>query len=460
MSRPKAAPVDRAAPFALDEMFFSMTDRKAHIRSGNEVFARVSGLEMEELLGAAHNIVRHPDMPRGVFEIFWRLLNTGRPVAAYVKNLSTDGSYYWVMAVVVPTTDGFLSVRIKPSTELFGTIRELYGELHALEREVEAGDPRNRKSAIEASSRRLDERLGALGFPGYEAFMRAAFPAEVLARQAGLHEPASSRIVAEGGDPGLRAVLGACAETDRFLDVLVATLGEHTRIGETLSGKSEFVLDLADNVRLFSLNALLAASRLGRDGAALGAVAQLMRQRSDQAAPVIQSASSEIAATVELLSDVGFRIASAKLLTEMTMVFVAELLEKDERSDRAVHDLGALVDCMRREIDGVLDALVALDRRLIALMGHVTTIDRDLAVLSTLEVNGRVEAARHPDARHVETLFKTISEQVRSARGQMTEFHAVDQLRRAQTHQHEAPAIRRHVAQIERQIGEMVPVAA
>src|SRR4051794_38069039 len=106
------ASVDRARPFAIDELFFSTTDAKGVIRSGNGVFARVSGFELEELVGQAHNVVRHPDMPRAVFRTFWDALGAGRGVAAYVKNIASDGAYYWVMAFAVPALDGgFVSVR-------------------------------------------------------------------------------------------------------------------------------------------------------------------------------------------------------------------------------------------------------------------------------------------------------------------------------------------------------------
>ena len=69
-------------PFDVGELFFSATDRKGIITSGNRVFVRVSGYERDELVGRAHNVVRHPDMPRAVFQILWDYLEAGRPIAA------------------------------------------------------------------------------------------------------------------------------------------------------------------------------------------------------------------------------------------------------------------------------------------------------------------------------------------------------------------------------------------
>src|SRR4051812_39423368 len=87
-------------PFEVDELFFSATDRKGIITSGNSVFVRVSGYGRDELVGRAHNLVRHPDMPRAVFQVLWDYLEAGRPIAAYVKNLAKNGNPYWVVATV------------------------------------------------------------------------------------------------------------------------------------------------------------------------------------------------------------------------------------------------------------------------------------------------------------------------------------------------------------------------
>ena len=51
-----------------------------------------------------------------VFRLLWDTLGAGRPIAAYVKNRAKDGSYYWVVATAVPSGDGYLSIRLKPTS--------------------------------------------------------------------------------------------------------------------------------------------------------------------------------------------------------------------------------------------------------------------------------------------------------------------------------------------------------
>ncbi|MDD2358687.1 MAG: PAS domain-containing protein, partial [Thiovulaceae bacterium] len=74
----------KEAKFDLDELFFSITKHDSTILSGNETFVRISGYEKDEIMGQFHNIIRHQDMPRVVFKIFWDYLKAGKPVVAYV----------------------------------------------------------------------------------------------------------------------------------------------------------------------------------------------------------------------------------------------------------------------------------------------------------------------------------------------------------------------------------------
>ena len=56
-----------------DELIVSRTDLKGNITYANDTFAQISGYETDELIGKPHNIVRHPDMPKSIFEAFIEL---------------------------------------------------------------------------------------------------------------------------------------------------------------------------------------------------------------------------------------------------------------------------------------------------------------------------------------------------------------------------------------------------
>ncbi|QAX28933.1 PAS domain-containing protein [Leisingera sp. NJS204] len=176
----------REAPFALDEVFFSRTDSRGVIQAGNAVFSRVAKYAMEDLLGAPHKVIRHPDMPRAVFQLLWDTIKGGGTVGAYVKNRASDGSYYWVFAVVTPCDGGYLSARIKPTSPLRKTVEQEYALLRQAERD-EGLDP-------EASAALLLTRLQGLGFATYNDFAGHALAEELMARDAGMKRPADARL--------------------------------------------------------------------------------------------------------------------------------------------------------------------------------------------------------------------------------------------------------------------------
>ena len=153
------------------DFIVSKTDPKGRITYGNETFIEYSGYSEEELLGAQHNIIRHPDMPRGVFKFLWDNIAAGNEVFAYVKNMARDGSFYWVFANVTPSLDsngnlvGYYSVRRKPRTEAIHAVSSLYRTM--LEAEHRAGDG---QAGIKASSAILHQVLEQKGM-GYEEFV-------------------------------------------------------------------------------------------------------------------------------------------------------------------------------------------------------------------------------------------------------------------------------------------------
>ncbi len=114
----------------------STTDLKGNITSINQDFLRISGFPESELIGASHNIVRHPDMPPAAFADLWKTLEVGRPWHGIVKNRCKNGDYYWVEANVTPITEngqtkGYMSVRSKPTQQQIEEAATLYRHLNS-----------------------------------------------------------------------------------------------------------------------------------------------------------------------------------------------------------------------------------------------------------------------------------------------------------------------------------------
>ena len=155
-----------------DDFLVSKTDIKGRITYANRNFLTIAGYSEAQVLGKQHNIVRHPDMPRGIFALLWETLQNGCEFNGYVKNLRQDGGFYWVFANISlnlsaqGVTKGFCSVRRKPKPEAVDSITALYQAMLAEEKKV------GPKRAITASSAVLKNWLkGKTGGDDYATFV-------------------------------------------------------------------------------------------------------------------------------------------------------------------------------------------------------------------------------------------------------------------------------------------------
>ncbi|MBA1264498.1 methyl-accepting chemotaxis protein [Stutzerimonas stutzeri] len=136
----------RDYPFPDQQRLISTTDLKGRITYCNDIFAQVSGFERGELIGAPHNLIRHPDVPAAVFNHLWVTLKDGRPWMGIVKNRRKNGDHYWVNAYVTPVLDpqrqiiGYESVRTKPTSEQIKRAEALYVRLNTGKRGVPLRD--------------------------------------------------------------------------------------------------------------------------------------------------------------------------------------------------------------------------------------------------------------------------------------------------------------------------------
>jgi len=158
MSRP--VPTDNEITVTPVDIVVSKADEDGDIIYANPIFYKLSGYSKKELTNAPHSILRHPDMPKIVFKYLWDELKKGNEVNAFVKNITKDGSFYWVIAYVRPAvnSDGslrnYVSTRKTMSSNARKVIEPLYKKLLDLE---ETG-------GVEASEKALMEVLDGKPF--------------------------------------------------------------------------------------------------------------------------------------------------------------------------------------------------------------------------------------------------------------------------------------------------------
>jgi len=140
---------DKEYPLPVDAALVSRTDLKGRITYVNPAFVEASGFEREELMGKAHNIVRHPDMPEQAFADMWQTLGQGLPWTGVVKNRRKNGDFYWVLANVTPirrggASVGYMSVRSRPEQAETAYAEALYRRM----REGRSGGARLRQGEV------------------------------------------------------------------------------------------------------------------------------------------------------------------------------------------------------------------------------------------------------------------------------------------------------------------------
>lgn len=336
MQRPE--PTGRAREFGAGELFFSTTDARGHIVSANDVFVRLSGYRSAELLGAPHSIVRHPEMPAGVFRTMWNALEGGNPFAGYIRNLAADGSHYDVFATVTALPGGgYLSVRSKPMSEAtHADIFEAYSAIVAKERKARS-DAGSARDAATIGAALLDNAVRDLGYDGYVAFQRAALLREVMLREEAL-QGSLGMVVTNTIDPVVRAALGIHAE--------VSVLSFEQETLETLAKYIDSVLR-----RIRKDIELQAAAELGLWDAKDSA----LRSRID-------ALQGELASLGTLSRDTQFHVSLARLHSAMVTQFADERFSMSDPEAREAANvaISRLIAALVAAIDVMLQHIESL----------------------------------------------------------------------------------------------------
>lgn len=361
--RQEFRPTSGEAPFNLDEVFFSRTDARGVIESGNYVFRRVAHYEWDRLLGAPHKIIRHPDMPRAVFWLLWDTIKQGRPIGAYVKNRAEDGLFYWVFAVVMPNGDGYLSARIKPTSPLFRSVEKEYAAL----REVELTE----KIEPEESARRLLARLAEHGFPTYAEFAAHALSEELTARDTGLGRP-----------------------TDPRMDALRDTMGH----AEALKTETEGLIRDFNAMRTVPHNLRVIASRMEPTG---GPISTLSKNYGIMSRDMFEWFEAHVLGEDSNFSSIQSSVIQTLLIQGLSRLLNAcdlqltferrKLGHTDLETEREI--LRNLVDAYKVEASKAISLVQDEARRILS---ACDTMERHVLGLSTTRVMCKIEGARLP----------------------------------------------------------------
>jgi PAS domain S-box-containing protein len=342
--------------FGFEELFFSRTNESGIILSGNQVFQRVSGYAWNEMMRKPHKLIRHPDMPRAVFWLLWDTIKKGAPIGAYVKNRAKDGRYYWVFAIVTPADGGYLSVRVKPSSDLFTIVKREYASLVAAENRDKI-DPA-------ASARRLLGRLSELGFDDYGSFMATALSKELDARD---------------------KQLGRTGDGVTFaFENLVAS-------ARSLLERTSAIFDFYSKIKFSPLNFQIQALQLGRSGASIGEVSSNYKTISADLKTNMERFSASANRVFQTISEGMFLVCTAKVQQELLDLFRNEPASVGVSQERE----GALLDQQRQAYrQKAIAGLHTIAKQAEHFRQDCEDMRRTAASLEVTRIMGKVECAR------------------------------------------------------------------
>lgn len=119
----------------------SRTDLRGNIKYVNHYFKEITGYEEDELVGRAHSIIRHPDMPKIIFTLMWQRLKDNQNISAIIKNRTKDGNYFWITtnfqtthSEVTKKENGYMAITYATPAQAVKTIEPLYKKLLEIEK--------------------------------------------------------------------------------------------------------------------------------------------------------------------------------------------------------------------------------------------------------------------------------------------------------------------------------------
>lgn len=324
--------------FEPDDIFFSTTDDKGVILRTNRTFDSLSRYSRDRLIKSPHNIIRHLDMPAGVFRLMWNDLQAGLPVCAYVVNRAADGLDYRVFATIVPISGGYLSVRTKPlDAATQQATEQVYRSVRAKEREVAARGA-SRRQIGDYGADDLTRELGAIGITSLHAMTLAQLPREVSALvSTGVRVPPPPPVSGP-----VTQILTVVGHIEKDTNLLVFELEEYLRLLTSLADTKGTLLDVADRAESFGR---VVGGRTLNVMDRTDALASQIIELSATATPALRALPDRMDALRQSVLELRFSVALMRLLTLMVGRFARSVLDgSEEEPVGSMNDLCAALD--------------------------------------------------------------------------------------------------------------------
>ncbi len=397
----------------------STTDTKGVITYVNEEFVNISGFREAELLGKAHNIVRHPDMPPGAFQDLWDTLASGKSWRGIVKNRCKNGDHYWVDAYATPVIEngalvGYQSVRVKPSRKQVEAADTLYKKINA----GQAGLPKHRlrladigistKTAVAFGSLIVVMLLMAL----------VAWQGMVVTEEEGEIPYWASLGMDIGLGLGLMIAVGSLIGIHRGL---VLPLRRATEVTKAIAGGDltlKVEVDGSDEVGQLLQAVKMMQARLQT---VIGRISEFTSQLNQDADQVLSTAVSSSAGmtqqrvetddVVEAVGQMAGAVQEVATHAEEAAHGASEADREAAEGRRAVEQVVSSINTLAEEVERVGGVLAELEKQSENIGGVLDVINGVAEQTNLLALNAAIEAARAGDAGRG---FAVVADEVRT----------------------------------------------
>ncbi len=383
-------PKNEESTFNFNELFFSTTNQKGVIEYGNSVFVRVSNYQEEQLMGAPHNIIRHPDMPRCVFKVFWDFLNANKPIGAYVKNMSADGKFYWVFAFAFPVQGGYLSIRFKPSSPLFGTVIKVYEEVLKKEK----------ATSMEEAEKHLLNILSDNGFEDYSDFMVTAAINELKARDGQLLKSNQHKSFANST---LARISEISELSNQVLDSNFSKSNVFSNGSKTIKDNLSLLRGEFQKLKFLSVNMNILAVNFGESAATLSVISEEFSKLATQIEVQVKTFTQFSESLTEAIKNCSLNMAALKTQMNMVDFFVKESIDNSTRVDNAfdgmIRNKDMFTDLFKSSISNLDREMAKLEIEMLTIQDQITGIKKLVRTLEIIKQTGAIESSRQDDIK-------------------------------------------------------------
>lgn len=329
-------------------------------------------------------------MPRCVFKVFWDFLNANKPIGAYVKNLAADGKYYWVFAFAFPVEGGHLSIRFKPSSPLFETVKNVYQEVLKKEKQT----------SMEEAQKYLLHILNENGFEDYEDFMVAAAISELQARDQQLLKTHQHKSYT---DPTLARISEISEHSNNVLDSNFARAPLFREGDKTFRTNLALLRGEFQKLKFLSVNMNILAVNFGESAATLSVISEEFSKLATQIEVQVKTFTQFTENLTSAIKSCSEILAALKTQMNMVDFFVKESLGNMDKVENAfegmIQNKDMFVNLFNQSINNLDREMSKLESEMLTIHEQIGGIKKLVRTLEIIKQTGAIESSRQDDIK-------------------------------------------------------------